>query len=302
MSSSVRAVIDYLDRIDPKGAQRARQRYACLDEFLDRPQEYGQAAEFGLTRSCEHDITAQLIDLRHKSFAYLARNGFIAGDEYFCAEQNARLVRNAEVYYRAMFRGRPNSWNLRDQHMFETLGDLTAHLSRQLNHDARIIVWAHNSHIGNAAATDMSRRGEFNIGQLARESHSEKALLIGFSTSRGTVTAASEWDAPAERKRVRQPLPGSYEALFHQVHNKQFLLDLRANNRATDLLLDPKLERAIGVIYRPETERGSHYFRACLPEQFDFIIHLDETEALEPLNIPQHWHRGEMDDTYPTGL
>ncbi|MFC4346845.1 erythromycin esterase family protein [Kordiimonas lipolytica] len=302
MSTSAKAVLDYLERVDPQAANRARKRYSCLDQFIHKPQQYGYAAEMGLTKACEHDITAQLVDLRHKAFRYLTQKGIVDGDEYFCAEQNAKLVRNAEIYYRALFRGRPNSWNLRDQHMAETLGDLVHHLSEQLGREAKVIVWAHNSHIGNAAATEMHRRGEFNIGQLVRESHGNNALLIGFSTSTGEVTAASDWDRPAERKNVRAPLPDSYEYLFHRVSHPNFLLDMRSNNEAIDYLLEPRLMRAIGVIYRPETERQSHYFSSCLPEQFDLLLHFDETDAVRPLHVPMRWHQGELDETYPTGL
>ncbi|ODS24501.1 erythromycin esterase [Candidatus Endobugula sertula] len=302
MSTSVHAVIDYLDRVDPKEAKQARKRYSCLDHFLTNPQDYGYATEFGLSKSCEKDIITQLIELQKNAFDYMKQNGLIAKDEYFCAEQNAKLVKNAEVYYRSMFKKRSNSWNIRDQHMFETLEDLTQHLSKQHKHDARIIVWAHNSHVGNAAATDMSRRGELNIGQLMRSQYGKRSLLVGFSTCRGTVTAASDWDSHIERKRVREPLPNSYEEVFHHVNHKQFILNLQENNEAIDLLMEPRLQRAIGVIYRPETERQSHYYYSSLPQQFDFILHYDETHAVKPLATTPHWHRGEMDETYPTGL
>lgn len=306
MSTSVHAVIDYLEKVDPESAAVARQRYGCLDHFMDKPQSYGYAIKFGITDSCEKNIVAQLIDLRKKSYDYMKVNGFVATDEYFCAEQNAKLVRNAEEYYRAMFSSdvttRPNLWNMRDRHMFETLEELMEHMSKRLGREAKIIVWAHNSHIGNANATEMSRRGEYNIGQLTREAYGDRSLLIGFSTAQGTVTAASDWDAPTERKNIRHPLSNSYEDIFHQVNQKNFFLDLREENEATELLRTPRLERAIGVIYRPQTERDSHYFYTTLPEQFDFIIHFDDTKAVEPLNITPHWHRGEIDETYPTGL
>lgn len=302
MHTSAMAVIDYLEGIDPPAAARARARYGCLDQFIHKPQQYGYAAEMGLTKACEHDITAQLVDLRHKAYHYLTLTGVVDGDDYFCAEQNAKLVKNAETYYRAMFRSRPNSWNLRDQHMAETLADLARHLSEQLGREARIVVWAHNSHVGNAAATEMNKRGEFNIGQLVRESHGYDALLVGFSTCTGAVTAASEWDQPAEKKQIRAPLINSYEWLFQQTSSSRMLLDLTASNEMVDHLLEPRLLRAIGVIYRPETERQSHYFYSCLPEQFDFLLHYDETDALRPLRIPMQWHLGELDETYPTGL
>jgi len=306
MSSSIHAVIAYLEKVDPTSAKQARRRYSCLDHFMDNPQSYGYATKFGLASSCEKEIIAQLVDLRKKSCDYMVMDGFVAADEYFCAEQNAKLVCNAEEYYRAMFSTdtttRPNLWNMRDRHMFETLEDLRGHLSNQLDRDPRIIVWAHNSHIGNAAATEMARRGEYNIGQLTREAYGDRALLIGFSTAKGSVTAASDWDAPTERKKIRPPFPGSYEDIFHQVNQKKFFLNLMKDCAATDLLSTPRLQRAIGVIYRPETERDSHYFYASLTEQFDFMIHFDDTTAVEPLNKTPQWHRGEMDETYPSGL
>lgn len=306
ISTSIHAVISYLDTVDPESAEQARQRYACLDCFIDNPKAYGQATKFGLANSCEKELIAQLVDLRQKAYDYIKLNGLVAADEYFCAEQNAKLVCNAEEYYRAMFDAhaipRPNLWNMRDRHMFETLEDVTKHLSKRFERKAKVIVWAHNSHIGNAAATEMSRRGEINIGQLAHEAYGDRALLVGFSTAQGTVTAASNWDAPTERKKIRQPIPDSYEDSFHQINHKDFLLNLREKNEATELLRTPRLQRAIGVIYRPETERESHYFYAFLPEQFDFIIHFDNTNAVEPLKITHHWSRNEMDETYPTGL
>jgi erythromycin esterase-like protein len=220
----------------------------------------------------------------------------VAADEFFFAEQNARLVKDAEQYYRAMFRGRATSWNLRDRHMVDTLENLLGHLngSRQ----AKVVVWAHNSHLGDARATEMSRHGELNVGQLVRERFKNEAVLIGFSTHHGTVTAASDWDGPAERKNVRPALPGSYEDLFHQTGLSRFWIDLRGATHIR-VLQECRIERAIGVIYRPETERLSHYFHARLPEQFDAFIHIDETRALDPLEQTSLWQEGELPGTYP---
>ncbi|HDZ55965.1 MAG TPA: erythromycin esterase family protein [Pseudomonas xinjiangensis] len=302
MASSAHAVIGYLERHDPPAARRARERYACLDQFMEDPARYGQAVEFGLSESCEQAITEQLMDLQGKALQRLTGLGLVEDEQRFCVEQNARLVSNAEKYYRAMFRGRPSSWNLRDSHMFQTLEALREHLNHQLGREAGIVVWAHNSHIGNAAATEMGRWGEHNIGQLARESYGDKALLVGFSTAEGEVTAASDWDAPAERKRVRKPLAGSYESLFQRARCNRFMLDLREQNEAARLLAEPRLQRAIGVIYRPETERQSHYFQSRLPEQYDFMIHLDETRALVPLHDEANPAHNEPDNTYPSGM
>jgi erythromycin esterase-like protein len=302
LSTSINAVISYLDKVDPGAAETAKIRYSCLDHFMDSPQTYGYATELKLIESCENELIAQLKELGKKSFQYMKTKNFVTNDEYFCAVQNAKLIVNSENYYRLMFSGKPDSWNIRDKHMFETLECLAEHLSKNLTRDAKIIVWAHNSHVGNAAATEMSKRGELNIGQMVRRNYKDKSLLIGFSTCRGTVTAASQWDAPYQRKKVREPIYGSYEEIFHHVNHKKFLLNLMDNNEAIDLLIEPKLQRAIGVIYRPDSERYSHYFNSCLPEQFDFLLHYDDTHAVEPLGATTRWHKGELDETYPFGL
>jgi erythromycin esterase-like protein len=225
----------------------------------------------------------------------------VAEDEFFYAEQNARLVKNAEEYYRTMFGDQVSSWNLRDCHMVETLDALVAHLSRH-GQPARVVVWAHNSHLGDARATELGQRGELNVGQLVRERYGAEAVLVGFSTYQGTVTAATDWDGPAERKRVRPGLPESYEALFHQVDQPAFALTLPSDSATTAALRQPRLERAIGVIYRPETERQSHYFYARLAEQFDAILHFDETHAVEPLERTAPWETGEVPETYPSAV
>ena len=242
----------------------------------------------------------QLVELRRSASEYAQRDAGPGPDEFFAAEQNARLVKNAEQYYRSMFRGRASSWNLRDRHMAETLEALIAHLERQ-GRRAKLAVWAHNSHLGDARATEMSRGGELNVGQLVRERFGSDCVLVGFTTHHGTVTAASDWDAPAETKRVRPGLPGSYEALFHEVGIPRFMLPLR-NAPITAELRGPLLERAIGVIYRPETERASHYFHARLADQFDAVIHIDRTRALEPLDLPDAGRPAEPPETYPTGM
>lgn len=298
--SSIEAVVRYLDRVDAPAAARARARYACFDHFNEDSQAYGYAATAGLEDSCEREVVAQLIDLQKAAAAYASRDGHMAEDEYFFAEQNARLAMNAEQYYRSMFRGRGSSWNLRDQHMVETLDALMQHLGRR-RPNPKIVVWAHNSHLGNAGATEMGRRGELNVGQLVKNRFGAGARLIGFTTHVGTVTAASEWDGPAELKRVKPSLPGSIEQVLHEAEIPRFFLDLRGHRRALDGFLHPYLERAIGVIYRPETERLSHYFETRLLEQFDSVIHIDRTRAVEPLERSSQWS-AEASETYPTGL
>src|SRR2546421_780828 len=274
LHGSIDAVLSYLDKVDPESAKRARLRYSCFDHFSREPQEYGYATTVGAAESCENAVVEQLIEIQRKAGEFLSRDGHIAAEELFFAEQNARLVKNAEQYYRSMFRGRASSWNLRDRHMVETIEALVAHLngSRQ----PKAIVWAHNSHLGDARATEMSQRGELNVGQLIRDRFGKEAVLIGFTTHHGSGTATSDWGAEAERKSVRPALPGSYEDLFHQTGLDRFWIDLRdVGEKVTSAVYGPRLERAIGVIYRPESERLSHYFHARLPKQFDAIIHID---------------------------
>jgi len=256
---------------------------------------------FGLTESCEHEVVDQLVELQRRAALYARRDVLVVADDFFYAEQNARLVKNAEEYYRTMFRGRVSSWNLRDRHMAETLHSLLVHFERH-GRPSKTVLWAHNSHLGDARATDMGSAGEFNVGQLVRQRYGVDAVLIGFSTYSGTVTAASSWGGPAERKRVRPALPESYESLFHEAGARRFMLNLREASTAKTGLRQPMLERAIGVIYLPETERISHYFHARLSDQFDAVLHFDETRAVEPLERTSEWETGEVPETFPTGM
>jgi erythromycin esterase-like protein len=299
--TSIEAVVGYLDKVDPEAARRARERYACLEHFGRDSESYGYATGLGLAEPCEDEVVSQLVELQRYAAEYARRDGRVAEDDFFYAEQNARLAKNAERYYRAMFRGRVSSWNLRDRHMAETLDALVAHLDQQSGRRTKAVVWAHNSHLGDARATEMGESGELNLGQLVREQYSREAVLVGFSTYRGTVTAASDWGGAAERKRVRPALQGSYEELFHEVGLPRFVLSLRDDGAAAQGLRRPRLERAIGVIYRPQTERTSHYFHARLPEQFDAVLHLDETRAVEPLERSAQWETGEAPETFPFG-
>ncbi len=300
LNSSIGAVLEYLDKVDPEAARRARARYSCFDHFGDDAQAYGYATSLGVAEPCEDEVVQQLVELQRHAAELARHDGHVAEDEFFNAEQNARLARDAERYYRSMFRGRVSSWNLRDRHMAETLEALAAHLDRRTGPGrSKIVVWAHNSHLGDARATAMGDAGEFNLGQLARERFGRDTCLIGFSTYQGTVTAAADWDAPAERKRVRPGLAESYELLFHQLAIPSFFFDLRGETVQRRYLQGPCLQRAIGVIYRPETERLSHYLQTRLPDQFDAMIHFDETHALEPLERTTGWERGEAPETYP---
>ena len=296
---SMARVIEYLDQVDPTAAAQARRGYACFDAFGDDVQLYGYAASLNLQRSCEDEVIEQLVQLQQRAAEYAARDGHLAADEYFAAEQNARVVSDAEAYYRAMFRGGAASWNLRDRHMMATLEALIEHSARQ-GRLARTVVWAHNSHLGDARATGLARLGELNLGQLARERFGDAGCAIGMTTHDGEVTAAHEWEEPAALRTVQPSAPGSYERLFHDTRLGTFVLPLSTPDLAR-ALAGPRLERAIGVLYRPETERASHYFSARLPEQFDMLVHVDRTRALEPL---EKWARHEVDlpETYPTGV
>jgi erythromycin esterase-like protein len=297
--SSVDAVIHYLDEVDPQAARRARDAYGCLEHQDREAQHYGRGVRLGLRASCEEQVLQQLLELRRNAAEYLKRNGMDAADELFQAQQNARLVQNAERYYRAMFTGRENTWNLRDAHMADVLDALARHLSTE-GRPSRIVVWEHNSHIGDARATEMGRRGDHNVGQLVRQRHGDACVLVGFTTYSGTVTAADDWDGPAQRKRVRPALEGSVEELFHDVRHERFFVRLRERPVA-QILEEPCAERAIGVIYRPQTERVSHYFDTRLSRQFDAVFHFDHTRALEPLDATSEWAGSEMPHTYPWG-
>jgi erythromycin esterase-like protein/predicted phosphoribosyltransferase len=304
---SMDEVITYLDKIDPKAAARARERYACFDHAsADDGQAYGFSAAFGAGPMCEDEAIEQLVDIRRNALAYARSDGLLAEDELFYAQQNAQTVRDAEVYYRAMFSGRVTSWNLRDEHMAQTLDALLRHLDRHTDMQkvpsARIVVWAHNSHVGDARATEVWADGQLTLGQLVRQRYGAQSRLIGFSTYAGTVTAASEWGGVAERKAVRPALNGSIEELLHETGGSAFLISAPLNPEAAEPLGAVRLGRAIGVIYRPETERQSHYFHVRPADQFDAMIHIDQTRALEPLEVTSVWIAGETPETYPTGL
>lgn len=294
MTASIAAVLSYLDSVDPEAAAIARRRYGCLEPWSREPAAYGREALTQGYAMCEEPVTQSLMDMLHKQLDYVRNDG----DRFFDATQNARLVADAERYYRIMYYGAHHSWNLRDKHMFDTLQRLLAWEGS----NSKVVVWAHNSHIGDARYTDMgSERGELNLGQLCRQAYGRDAALIGFGTHSGTVAAASDWDAPMEVKVVRPSRPDSYEGLCHQVGLERFLFDLRPGQNADlrQALLAKRLERYIGVIYRPETERWSHYAYSSLPDQYDGFVWFDETNAVIPL--PTEVAGGE-DDTFPFGL
>lgn len=283
MNASMEAVIRYLNKMDPEAAERARKRYACFDHLGFNPQTYGYLTSEGLKKSCIDEVVNQVLELQHHVLKY-AKGNHHSEEEFFYAEQNARVVKDAEKYYRSMFEDHVSSWNVRDTHMLETLNNISNYLEDRFKKPAKMVVWAHNSHVGDARATEMSERGEINIGQLVRDHHGMKdSYLIGFSTYQGFVTAADDWDQPAKHKKINPGIKGSYEDLFHQVKYKNFILHLNQYAEIEHYLHIPRLQRAIGVIYSPETERMSHYFFTRLPYQFDSMIHFDETSAVQPL-------------------
>ncbi|WP_228530746.1 MULTISPECIES: erythromycin esterase family protein [Myxococcaceae] len=301
LHASIRAVVSYLEKHDPAAAARARARYSCFEQYGHDPHEYAEAAGYGLTSSCEQAVVHQLLELQQR----VPPHG--DPDSHFHAEQNAHLAKNAEAYARAMFAGRHASWNLRDTHMADTLDRLAEHLERRNGHPARIVVWAHNSHLGDARATGMGDEGELNLGQLVRQRHGREAFNLGFTTFSGTVLAAREWDSPGLVRTVRPGLADSYEALFHQAGTHagmpNFLLRMQdLGEAASGALRERRLERAIGVVYAPATERWSHYFEAELPAQFDAVMHFDESHALRALDADAGRSEDEVPETFPSGL
>jgi erythromycin esterase-like protein len=301
--SSINAVIKYLLATDPDAARRAIARYRCFDHYNKEAQDYGFEVSYGIGKDCKEEAINQLIELEQRVYENLQSKEIDKKEAFFSALQNARTVKSAETYYRAMFESPTISWNLRDQHMFEMLIAIIDYYNESLLIPPKTIVWAHNSHIGNAAATEMTHRGELNIGQLAKEKYHDDAFLFGFTTYTGTVVAARQWGNPAELMQVKQALPGSWEDLLHKFTTKKFFLNFDANKQLRDLFanISPQLQRAIGVIYRPETERQSHYSYSELSLQFDGIIHIDHTSALSPLNAISIEDK-EPPETFPTAL
>ncbi len=300
--SSIEEVLRCLSKIDPAAAQRARERYACFDHFNKDGLLYGHMTSVGTSKSCEQYVISQLSDLYTQAANKQKIVGQKAGEALFYTQQNARLIVHAEEYYRTMFKGQISSWNLRDQHMAETLDNLMAHLTQANNMPAKIVVWAHNSHIGDARASEFGLQGKWNLGQLARTMYGAEALLIGLTTGHGTVTAASNWDAFPEVKSVGLALQDSYEAVLHDSGIPSFMLSFREKNSLRQVLSSHRLTRVIGVIYRPETERQSHYMYSLLPQQFDAILHFDETRAVEPLDPANHLVGEEVPNTFPGGF
>ncbi|MGC8510025.1 MAG: erythromycin esterase family protein [Acidimicrobiales bacterium] len=299
LRASMEAVVAYLDSVEPEAARLAREYYSCFDLIGSEGAAYGHAVTRGLAPSCEDEVVAELIDLRRRATSLVVHDGVVAEDEYFFAEQNALVVRDAERYYRAMYEGRVSSWNLRDEHMARTLRDLVTHVQR-VSGSAKVVVWEHNSHVGDARATELGRAGEWNVGQLVRTTWGQDSFSVGFTTDHGRVSAASDWGGPVERKHVRPALAGSVESVLHDAPVEDFVV--RLGRDAPPALRATLLERAIGVIYRPETERTSHWFHAEVASQFDALVHLDQTSAVRPLERTLLWDQGEPPETFPSGL
>lgn len=300
LHASVRAVIQYLEDNDHGAAARARERYACFDHVDSHPQHYGLQAHLGIGPKCETEVVAQLVEMQLRKLARSGRSP--TGDAWFHAVQHAHVVRNAEAYYRMLFAGRTAAWNLRATHMADTLDMLANHLGD--GEPARLVVWAHNSHVGDGRATELGDGGQLTLGQLVRQRHRDQVALIGFLTYEGTVIAAPDWDEPGERMRLLPALPGSWEELLHEAGHPRFYLTAADMKRVVGPRAE-RLQRAIGVVYRPDTERRSHYLHARLADELDLVIYIDSTRAVQPLDpseaspaIPAH----ELPETFPTGV
>jgi erythromycin esterase-like protein len=287
LHASMKAVIEYLRATDPHAAKRAEQRYSCFDQYGNDPQIYGYQTSSGMTTGCEAQVIRQLLELLRNSQKY---------EDPLWLVQNAAVVKGAENYYRAMFTSSVDSWNIRDEHMTDTLDTIAKHFGN--GSFGNVVVWEHNSHLGDARETERTKGGKWNVGQLARERFGTDIVFnIGFTTYTGTVTAADDWGTPAQLKKINPGLPGSFETLFHATQIPNFMLlfrgELSEEQNQTKRLLENTelLERAIGVVYRPKTERMSHYLNAKIARQFDAVIHMDFTSALVPLDRNAEWLR-----------
>jgi erythromycin esterase-like protein len=279
--ASIQTVMNYLDSLDREAAEMARYRYSCFEQFDQDPQQNGYAASYGLSQHQEEEVIARLVVRSQQTIRSLQEGGLLTPNDQFYAEQIGRLLHNPEPYYRELFRGRHHGWNLRERHLFDSLRTLIDHLTRQ-NRELKIVVWIHGSHVGDARFTEMSTRGELSFGQLVKESYANKACAVGATTYSGTLIAASDWGGKSEQKQMRPALPESYEALFHSLEEEAFSLNLHAPS-VRESLRKARLERAIGAVYRPQTERISHYFYSQLSQQFDVLLYFDQTDALIPL-------------------
>lgn len=299
---SMRAVVDYLEHLDPQLASSAKRAYRCFEPYSEDEQEYARAT-YLVPTSCEDEAVSVLRTLRDKAFEYREDGR----EAYFNAEQNALVARNAELYYRTMVRGGPASWNVRDHHMVDTLDRLMTH-HRQLNPDAKAIVWEHNTHIGDARFTNMASGGMVNVGQLVRQGHeAEGVVLVGFGSHRGSVIAGQDWGAPMQRMRVPEARRGSWEDVMHSAltsvgeeWNAGLLLFDGTGDGGIPELEEPIAHRAIGVVYEPEHEHWGNYVPTIVPRRYDAFVFIDETTALSPLHMPVNV--AEVPETFPSGM
>jgi len=298
---SIDAVLSYLKKVDPNECKIAKLRYACFDSSRD-PQSYGYLASQGYQQTCAMQALQQFMELQHKPISYNDVQ-LENAEAYFNATQNAHLIKNAETYYRSLFEGGASSWNIRDRHMFETLAHLASFLESTRGRPAKIVGWCHNSHVGDARATEVLERGELNIGQLAKEHYGPNAILIGFTTYKGTVRAAAAWGDLPQIFTVPPALEESYEALFHTVGVERFFINFQEETGARELFRNSRyLHRAIGVVYRPQTERASHYYHSNLSYQYDGVMHIDTSHALEALHLVTPKTLKDLPETYPSGM
>lgn len=287
---SMEAVISYLERVDPDSVETAKRAYRCFEPYGEGAREYARATAF-VPESCEEEAVEVLSDLRRRAPRY-PEDG---PESRFDAEQNALVARNAEAYYRAMIRGGAASWNVRDRHMIETLERLMDHHGPE----SKVIVWEHNTHVGDARATDMAKAGMVNVGQLVREGHETgDVVLVGFGSHRGDVIAGRSWGAPMERMPVPPAREGSWEDIMHRAAGGEDGMLIFEGEE--DEFLEPRAHRAIGVVYDPAFERFGNYVPTILPRRYDAFLYLDETRALRPLHAP--WSgEPEEPETFPSG-
>lgn len=282
MYTSVEQVISYLQKVDPQAAEKAQKRYSCFFKYGKNDDAYGQAMSY-VSESCQKEVIEQLTDLQLKKMDYVENSSFLSNEDLFFAEQNAKLIKNAEQYYRQMFDKRVQTWNLRDLHMADTVESITQHITKVAGY-AKIVIWTHNSHAGNALGTEFAKDGELNLGQLILFRHWGDAFLIGYTTYTGTVLAASDWGEDPKIIKVTPALDDSYESLFHETDLKAFIFDLTNINSKLDFFKQNHLERAIGVVYTPESEKVSHYFNARLADQFHAVIHFDNSSSIHAID------------------
>jgi erythromycin esterase len=282
---SLHEVLVWLREHDPSGVEAALQAYHCFEPFHEDPNAYAYATRFA-DHSCEDAVVRMLVELRRRALP---------------AWQNAEVVAGAEHYYRTMIQGGPKSWNVRDRHFDETLARLLEHYDERDGTPAKAVVWAHNTHVGDARATDQSRHGEVTLGELARERYGrENVVLVGFGSHHGTVVAAPRWGEPMELMGVPQARRGSLESVLHEEAPPQALFVFPPPPERPALLADEIGHRAIGVVYRPDRDRWANYVPTVLGDRYDAFLWFDETHGVRPLHTLKVDRR--EPETYPSGV